>query len=70
MLHAYCVYGLFRKYLRQSAARAVPKELVRFSRKEGQSAVMIAYYVQQARSVMYQVNRDVSNLLYRKPNAV
>ncbi|XP_044059208.1 extracellular calcium-sensing receptor-like isoform X2 [Siniperca chuatsi] len=36
----------------QSAVRAVSQELIRSSRKESQSAVIIAYPVQQARSVI------------------
>lgn len=43
----------------QSAVRAVAQELERSSRKEGQSAVTIAYCVQQVRSVISQVSEHM-----------
>lgn len=47
---------LYRSCLCQSAVGAVSEVLVRSSKKEGQSAVMIASPVQLERSVIYQVN--------------
>lgn len=51
--HTNCVHELCcRRCLCRCAVAAVSQELVRSSRKESQSAAMVAYPVQQARSVI------------------
>lgn len=47
----FVVFRCFR-FLCLCAVLPVPQELIKFSRKEGQSAAMTAYPVQQARSVI------------------